>query len=202
MKREGIILIISAPSGAGKTSLCNGLLKRFPNMRESVSYTTRAPRPGEMNGRDYFFVSRDEFQSMIDDDAFAEWAQVHGNYYGTALLTIEEARKSGVDLVLDIDCQGGRRLKEQIEGCIFVFILPPSMDELRRRLEGRSSDAPEVIDLRLKHAAAEIREARWYDYIIINDRFETALDELSAIVTAHGRKASRMLDQVAKSFDI
>jgi guanylate kinase len=202
MKREGIILIISAPSGAGKTTLCHELMKRFPNMRESISYTTRVPRAGEVHGEDYFFISRDEFQHMIDDDAFAEWAEVHGNLYGTALSTIDEARKNGVDLVLDIDCQGARRLKEQIERCVYIFILPPSMVELRNRLEKRSSDSQDVIDRRLERAAEEIREARWYDYIIINDNLETAFEELSAIVVAHGRKTFRMLGQVAKLFDI
>lgn len=202
MNREGIILIISAPSGAGKTTLCRELLKRFPTMKESVSYTTRAPRTGEVHGEDYFFVSRVEFQRMIDADAFAEWAEVHENLYGTALATIDESRKNGVDLVLDIDCQGARRLKEQIERCVYVFILPPSMEELRRRLEGRSSDDQGVIDRRIERAAVEIREARWYDYIIINDNFEIAFEELSSIVVAHSRRTFRMLGQVAKLFDI
>ena len=202
MNREGIILIISAPSGAGKTTLCRALLERFPTMKESVSYTTRPPRAGEVHGEDYFFVSREEFQHMVESDAFAEWAEVHGNLYGTALSTIDEARKSGVDLVLDIDCQGARRLKEQIERCVYIFILPPGMDELRRRLENRSSDAQEVIDRRIERAAGEIREARWYDYIIINDIFETAFEELSSIVVAHSRRTFRMLGQVAKLFDI
>lgn len=202
MKREGIILIISAPSGAGKTTLCHGLLQRFPNMKESISYTTRIPRAGEVPGQDYYFVSRQEFQRMVDEDAFAEWAEVHGNLYGTALATIEDARKNGVDLVLDIDCQGACRLKEQIGRCVYIFILPPSMEELRRRLENRSSDDQEVIERRIERAAEEIREARWYDYIIINDNFETAFEELAAIVVAHSRKTFRMLGQVAKLFDI
>lgn len=202
MNREGIILIISAPSGAGKTTLCRALLERFPTMKESISYTTRPPRVGEVHGVDYFFVSREEFQRMVDSDAFAEWAEVHGNLYGTALATVDEARKSGVDLVLDIDCQGARRLKEQIERCVYIFILPPGMVELRRRLENRSSDAQEVIDRRIERAAGEIREARWYDYIIINDNFETAFEELSSIVVSHSRRTFRMLGQVAKLFDI
>ena len=202
MNREGIILIISAPSGAGKTTLCRALMERFSSMKESVSYTTRTPREGEVHGVDYFFVSRQEFQHMIDSDAFAEWAEVHGNLYGTALATIDEARKNGIDLVLDIDCQGARRLKEQIERCVYIFILPPSMEELRRRLDNRSSDAREAIDLRIERAAGEIREARWYDYIIINDNLETAFEELSAIVVAHSRRTFRMLGQVAKLFDI
>lgn len=202
MKREGLILIISAPSGAGKTTLCNHLLKRFPSMQESISFTTRAPRSGEVDGRDYFFVSREQFQTMIAADAFAEWAEVHGNLYGTALKTLEDARKNGIDLVLDIDCQGALKLKENFEGGAYIFILPPSMAELRRRLEHRSSDAPEVIERRIVRAAEEIREARWYDYIIINDVFENAFDELSAIVLAHSRKTFRMLEQVAKLFEI
>jgi guanylate kinase len=202
MKREGIILIISAPSGAGKTTLCRSLMERFPSMKESVSYTTRPPRTGELHGIDYFFVSREEFQRMVDGDAFAEWAEVHGNLYGTALATIDEARKNGVDLVLDIDCQGARRLKEQIERCVYIFVLPPSMAELRRRLESRSSDDQAVIDLRIERAAGEIREARWYDYIIINDDFDTAFEELSSIVIAQSRRTFRMLGQVAKLFDI
>jgi guanylate kinase len=202
MKREGLIMIISAPSGAGKTTLCRELLKRFPAMRESISYTTRQPRSGEVHGQDYFFVSHDEFRQMIADDAFAEWAEVHGNLYGTALKTLEEARKNGIDLVLDIDCQGARQLKEQFGGGSYIFILPPSMAELRRRLESRSSDAPEVIERRIRRAAEEIREVRWYDYIIINDQLEHAFEELSAIVIAHSRRTFRMLEQVAKLFDI
>lgn len=202
MKREGLIMIISAPSGAGKTTLCNRLLKRFPTMRESISYTTRTPRPGEVDGQDYCFVSRKQFQAMIAEDAFAEWAEVHGNLYGTALKTLEEARKNGIDLVLDIDCQGALKLKEHFEGGVYTFILPPSMAELRRRLESRSSDAQEVIERRIVRAAEEIREARWYDYIIINDVFESAFEELSAIVLAHSRKSFRMLEQVAKLFEI
>lgn len=202
MKREGLILILSAPSGAGKTSLCRELFKTFPDMKESVSYTTRAPRVGEVEGEAYHFVSNDVFDSMVAEDAFAEWAEVHGNKYGTALRTLEEARKNGVDLVLDIDCQGALKLKEQFEGGVYVFIMPPSMAELRRRLEHRSSDAQEVIELRIARAAAEIREARWYDYIIFNDNFEVACRELAAIVIAHRRKSFRMMEKVGKVFDI
>jgi len=202
MKREGLILILSAPSGAGKTSLCRELFKTFPDIRESISFTTRKPRVGEVDGVDYFFVTEQEFKRMIDDDAFAEWAVVHGNMYGTALKTLEEARKNGINLVLDIDCQGALKLKEQFDGGVYVFILPPSMDELRRRLESRSSDSQEVIERRIDKAADEIKESRWYDYIIINDNFEIACSELSSIVIAHRRKTFRMMEQVGKLFDI
>jgi guanylate kinase len=202
MNREGLIMIISAPSGAGKTTLCRRLRQRFPAMHESISFTTRQPRPGEKNGEDYCFVSRDEFQAMVTQGAFAEWAEVHGNLYGTALSTLEDARKNGIDLLLDIDCQGALSLKQNFSGGVYVFIIPPSMDELRRRLEGRSSDAPEVIERRIRRAADEIREARWYDYIIINDRIEEAFEELSAVVLAQSRTTPRMLGRVAKLFDI
>jgi guanylate kinase len=202
MKREGLILILSAPSGAGKTSLCRELFKTFPDMRESVSYTTRAPRQGEVEGEAYYFVATEEFDRMVAEDAFAEWAEVHGNKYGTALRTLEEARKNGIDLVLDIDCQGARKLKEQFDGGVYVFIMPPSMEELRRRLEFRSSDAQEVIERRIARAADEIREARWYDYIIFNDVFDVACQELAAIVIAHRRKTFRMMEKVGKMFDI
>ncbi|MBT1071083.1 guanylate kinase [Pelotalea chapellei] len=202
MKREGLIMIISAPSGAGKTTLCRELRQRYPHLRESISYTTRTPRAGEVDGEDYFFVSRDQFQAMVAEDAFAEWAEVHGNLYGTSLATLEDARRNGIDLLLDIDCQGAVKLKECLDGGVFVFILPPNMVELRRRLESRSSDAQEVIERRITRAAEEIKEARWYDYIIINDRIEQAIEELSAIVLAHSRKTFRMMEQVAKLFDI
>jgi guanylate kinase len=200
MKREGLILILSAPSGAGKTSLCRELFRAFPDMKESVSYTTRAPRVGEVEGEAYHFVTHEVFERMAEDDAFAEWAEVHGNKYGTALRTLEEARKNGVDLVLDIDCQGALKLKEQFDGGVYVFVMPPSMEELRRRLEHRSSDAPEVIERRIARAADEIREARWYDYIIINDVFDVACQELAAIVIAHRRKTFRMMEKVGKLF--
>ncbi len=202
MKREGLILILSAPSGAGKTSLCRELFKTFPDIKESISYTTREPRTGEVDGEAYHFVSQEEFERMVDEEAFAEWAMVHGNMYGTALKTLEEARNNGVSLVLDIDCQGALKLKEQFEGGVFVFIVPPSMDELRRRLESRSSDSQDVIERRIARAADEIKESRWYDYIIINDDFEVAAGELAAIVVAQRRKTFRMLEQVGKLFDI
>lgn len=202
MKREGLILILSAPSGAGKTSLCRELFKTFPDMKESISYTTRAPRPGEVDGEAYCFVTEEIFDRMIVEDAFAEWAEVHGNKYGTALRTLEDARKNGIDLVLDIDCQGAQKLKEQFDGGVYVFIMPPSMEELRRRLEHRSSDAQEVIERRIVRAAEEIKAARWYDYIIFNDDFEIACRELASIVIAHRRKTFRMMEKVGKLFDI
>lgn len=202
MQPEGLLIVISAPSGAGKTTLCHGLTQRFPALQESVSYTTRQPRPGEVDGLDYHFVSQDVFRQMVAEDAFIEWAEVHGNLYGTALATIEKARRSGVDMLLDIDCQGAKTLKQRGVDGLFVFVLPPSMEELRRRLVSRSSDAPEVIERRIVRATEEIREARWYDYIVVNDRLADAQELLAAIVTASRATTSRMLGQVGKMFDI
>ena len=202
MQPEGLLIVISAPSGAGKTTLCNGLVNRFPALKESISYTTRAPREGEQDGVDYCFVSVERFQQMIAESAFAEWAEVHGNFYGTAIATLEEARRDGVDILLDIDCQGARTLKDRGVNGVFVFVLPPSMAELRRRLESRSSDAQEVIERRIARAAEEIKEARWYDYILVNDRLEDAQQGLAAIVMAARHTTGRMLGQVSKMFDI
>ena len=202
MNQEGLLIVISAPSGAGKTTLCNGLVSRFPALQESVSYTTRQPRAGEQNGVDYHFVSVEQFKQMVAENGFAEWAEVHGNFYGTAFATLEQARLNGVDILLDIDCQGARILKDRGVNGLFVFVLPPSMAELRRRLEFRSSDAREVIERRITRATEEIREARWYDYIVVNDRLEEAQDALASIVTAARQTTGRMLGQVSKMFDI
>jgi len=202
MQQEGLLIVISAPSGAGKTTLCNALVSRFPALKESISYTTRQPRQGEQDGVDYHFVSVERFKQMIAENGFAEWAEVHGNFYGTAIATLEQARIDGIDILLDIDCQGARILKDRGINGLFVFVLPPSMAELRRRLESRSSDAREVIERRIARATEEIREARWYDYIVVNDRLDEAHEALASIVTAARQTTGRMLGQVSKMFDI
>jgi len=202
MKREGVLYIISAPSGAGKTTLCKEVIDIFPNLRHSVSYTTRAPRPGEVHGTDYFFVSAEEFRRMVAEGEFAEWAEVHGNLYGTAIKTLEEYRRNGVDVILDIDCQGARQLKERYRGGVFIFIMPPSYNELRRRLDCRNADSEEVIARRLQGAAAEIRESRWYDYIIVNDMFSVAVEEFKSVLLAERCRTSRVLEAVSEMFDV
>lgn len=202
MESEGILIVISAPSGAGKTTLCHALTKRFPALQESVSYTTRPPREGEVDGVDYHFVSVELFRQMASENAFAEWAEVHGNFYGTALSTINKAREDGIDMLLDIDCQGAKSLKDRGVQGVFVFVLPPSMEELRRRLESRSSDEMDVIERRISRAAEEIKEARWYDYIIVNDRLEQAQELLASIVTSSRAATGRMLRHLSKMFEI
>jgi guanylate kinase len=202
MLKEGLLIVISAPSGAGKTTLCNGLVKRFPALKESVSYTTREPRPGEQDGIDYHFVSTEQFKKMVSENGFAEWAEVHGNLYGTAISVLEQARRDGVDILLDIDCQGARILKDHGIKGTFVFVMPPSMPELRRRLESRSSDSIDVIERRIARAVEEIPEARWYDYIVINDKLEEAHERLAAIVTSAQMKTENIWKQISKMFDI
>lgn len=201
-RKKGALFIVSAPSGAGKTTLCNQIIDIFPNLRHSVSFTTRAPRSGEKDGVDYFFVSPEKFQTMIDAGAFAEWAEVHGNRYGTAIAALENWRDAGCDVLLDIDIQGAAQLKKSYGEGVFVFILPPDFSELRRRLEGRQTDAPEVIERRIANARKEIRESVWYDYVIVNDHFEMAVGELKAVITAEGCRAKRVLPALAETFDI
>jgi guanylate kinase len=190
-EREGILFVISAPSGAGKTTLCKEIIDFFPSLRHSVSYTTRPQRPGEQDGIDYHFVTRTVFDSKIAQGAFAEWAEVHGNRYGTAIETLERFRSEGRDILLDIDCQGARQLKKSYRQGVFIFVLPPSLTELQRRLNGRNTDSPEVIARRIANARDEIREAVWYDYLVINDDFSQAFSELKSIVLAEGCRTSR-----------
>ncbi|WP_129126769.1 guanylate kinase [Geomonas oryzae] len=202
MKREGVLYVISAPSGAGKTSLCKEIIDIFPNLRHSVSYTTRPPRNGEVHGRDYFFVGKEEFDRMVEAGEFAEWAEVHGNFYGTSLATLKESRAEGIDLILDIDCQGARQLKGRFEGGVYIFVLPPSIEELRRRLDNRSSDSQEVIERRIQNASGEIKEARWYDYIIVNDKFTEALEQLKSVLVAEQCRSTRLLQGLSRIFTI
>jgi len=202
MKRKGILYIISAPSGAGKSSLCRELLDIFPELRHSVSSTTRAARPGEVDGRDYNFISREEFLRMIAAGEFAEWAEVHGNLYGTSLKTLQQSRDEGIDLILDIDCQGAAQFKKnQVDG-VTIFILPPSYNELRSRLEGRGSDAPEVIEQRLLNAVEEIAQAGWYDYIVVNDVFSHAVDDLKSIIVAERHRSRFIRETLNSEFNI
>jgi guanylate kinase len=200
--KEGLLYVVSAPSGAGKTTLCKEIIDIFPGLRHSVSYTTRPARPGEVHGTDYFFVSKEDFKRMIEHGEFAEWAEVHGNLYGTSIKMLEESRRNGIDVILDIDCQGARQLKERIQGGVYIFILPPDFQELRRRLDGRNSDSVESIERRIKVAALEIKESRWYDYIIVNDVFARAVEELKSVMMAEKCRAARVLEAVAGVFDI
>jgi len=189
---RGNLFIISAPSGAGKSTILKRLLTEVDNLAFSVSHTTRAPRPGESNGREYHFVDRAAFEGMRDSQAFLEWAEVHGNLYGTSRAAIEAQQAQGIDVFLDIDVQGARQLREQrLQGAIFLFIAPPSWAELEKRLRGRGTDPEETVQLRLHNARREMEDAGRYDYLVINDQLAEAVDVLRAVVIAERCKARR-----------
>lgn len=183
MTARGNLFIISAPSGAGKSSLLSAILQDKPaDMKVSVSHTTRQPRVGEVDGEHYHFVNVDEFKALIDKQAFFEWAEVFGNYYGTSKAAIEVMLEKGIDVFLDIDWQGAQQVKEMMPEAIGVFILPPSKAELERRLTGRGQDSAEVIAGRMAQATSEISHYGEYDFIIVNDDFEQAQVDLKAII--------------------
>jgi guanylate kinase len=182
---KGSLFIVSAPSGTGKTTLCKKLVSKLPNLKFSVSYTTRHPRPGEVNNRDYIFISRDEFKLMLDKEEFIEWAKIHGEFYGTSKKKLEKLMNSGIDIILDIDTQGAMKLKKKCREGTYIFVLPPSMDILKKRLKKRMTNSKKEIDKRLKRAVFEIKKCHKYDYVIINHKLDDAINELKAIVTAH-----------------
>jgi len=188
-----ILLIISSPSGAGKTTLTRRLLQEFSEFRFSVSHTTRRPRANEVDGQDYHFVDEKAFRDLIDENGFAEWAEVHGNLYGTSVTEIDLARAAGKSGVLfDVDYQGARQIKEKFPHAIGVFILPPSMEELRRRLDSRGSDDADSRRLRFDKAREEIGHYPFFDYMIVNDELQRALTELRGIVLAEGCRQWRI----------
>ena len=188
---RGELFIISAPSGAGKTTLLKKVMASLPGLAFSVSHTTRAPRAGEENGVDYHFVGRETFQAMRDSGEFLEWAEVHGNFYGTSRQAVEAGLAQGIDVVLDIDVQGAQQIWEGIDGCCSIFIAPPSMAELRRRLTGRGTDTSEAIDLRIKNAQQEMAALDRYEYLIVNDDLDTAAEVLRSVIIAQRSRKHR-----------
>jgi guanylate kinase len=195
MAHDFLLLILASPSGAGKTTLSRMLQERYPELRFSVSHTTRGPRPKEVDGRDYHFVSRARFCELVAEGAFLEWAEVHGNLYGTSLAEVERAKATPGcrGMIFDIDYQGARQIRAKAHDAIGVFILPPTLDELEKRLRGRASDSEEVIRRRFLAAKSEIDQYALFDYLILNDQLESAFEHLAAIVLAErsrrGRKA-------------
>src|SRR5258707_9850389 len=183
---RGRLYVVSAPSGAGKTSLVKALMEIEPRIRFSVSYTTRKPRPNEIPGRDYHFVSAERFREMIANDEFLEHARVFDNCYGTGVRTVQEALLNGEELLLEIDWQGARQVRARIPEACSIFILPPSRHALELRLKGRSTDSDQVIQRRLRDAAEDLGHWSEFDYVVINDRFEQAIEDLQAIVENRG----------------
>jgi len=192
MKRRGVLFVVSAPSGAGKTTLCKELAARVPSLKHSISYTTRSPRPGEVHGREYFFVDARYFQSLVERNEFAEWAQVYGQRYGTPRTPLIELMEEGIDVLLEIDVQGARQIKKTFEDAVYVYIFPPSVDALRLRLEQRAGDSTEEIQRRLQKVREEMWSYREYDYIVKNDDMTKAIKELEAIVLSERIKTKRV----------
>ena len=185
---SGTLYIISAPSGAGKTSLVKGLVESIDDIRVSVSHTTRQIRPGEKNGVNYNFVDVPTFEQMVKSDVFLEHAQVFDNYYGTSREWVDQQLREGIDVILEIDWQGAQQVRPRMPGCVSVFILPPSRDELIRRLRGRGQDSEEVIQRRFRDAVTDMGHYTEYDYVVINDDFDEALTDLAAIMRARRQR--------------
>ena len=199
---QGKLLILSAPSGAGKTSLARALIEATPNTQMSISHTTRNCRMGEKHGVDYFFVSNEEFQAMIDSDQFLEHAKVYDKFYGTNRQNIEEMLKNGVNVLLDVDWQGARAVKSLMSEAISVSILPPSREELEKRLRNRGRDPEEVIEKRMRQAESEMSHCREADYIILNDDFDLALQDLQYVLQEQAEKIRKLsidLDKLIKA---
>ncbi|HPH13375.1 MAG TPA: guanylate kinase [Burkholderiaceae bacterium] len=200
MDYPGNLFVVAAPSGAGKSSLVKALLELDSHVQPSVSHTTRAPRGQEKHGREYFFVSQAEFDSMVIADAFVEWANVHSHRYGTSKKAIEERIAQGADVILEIDFQGALQIKKVFANAVSIFILPPSWEELRSRLERRGEDSEDVIELRLKNAATEVAQVHNFDFVIINEMFDRALFDLKAIVHSQRLKFSAQRRARAETF--
>jgi guanylate kinase len=198
----GSLFMVTAPSGAGKSTLVNALLAKEPDIKLSISFTTRAPRPGEVNGREYHFTSVDDFIARKNNNEFLEFAEVHGNYYGTSRILINQFMQAGTDMLLEIDWQGAQQVKLQYPGSVGIFILPPSFEALESRLKKRGQDSEQTINRRLLAAGGEIAHAREFEYVIINQEFEVALSELVAIVKAtrcrFNQQAARYSDLFAQ----
>jgi guanylate kinase len=202
-KGEGLIFIISAPSGTGKTTLLRKVMSELSGLRFSISHTTRPPRANEREGEDYFFVSPNIFQEMVERGEFLEWAEVLGNRYGTPKKNITCLETEEIDLILDVDTQGARRIVEKIDSTILIYILPPSLKSLQERLKKRGLDSPDWIQFRLANARRDMEEARWYHYVIVNKRIEETVEELKAIIIAERcrKRKNSLLEENIKRWE-
>jgi len=200
MDYPGNLFVVAAPSGAGKSSLVRALMELDSHVQPSVSHTTRAPRGQEKHGREYFFASDAEFDAMVLSNAFVEWAHVHNHRYGTSKKAIEERMAQGADVILEIDFQGALQIRKVFANAVSIFILPPSWEELRARLERRGEDAPDVIEVRLQNAAIEVAQVHQFDFVIINELFDRALFDLKAIIHSQRLKFSAQRRARAETF--
>ncbi|WP_293977488.1 guanylate kinase [uncultured Clostridium sp.] len=198
-KGRGLLIVISGPSGAGKGTICKSFLERNPEVAISVSATTRSPRKGEVEGVNYYFMSKEEFKGKIEDNDFLEYAEVYDNFYGTPKSNVEELLEGGKDVILEIDIQGALKVKENTEEGVFIFILPPSMEELKARIIKRGSETPESLMKRFKSAYKEINFISRYNYAVVNDEVETAVEKLEAIISAEKCRVDRIKQSILDS---
>ena len=192
---RGLLIVVSGASGTGKGTVCKKLLADLPEVAYSISATTRKPRAGEIDGREYYFLSVEEFKAWIAEEKFLEYAEVYGNFYGTPLSKIEERLNRGEDVLLEIDIQGALNVKKKFPEGVYIFLLPPSLEELKRRIEGRGTETPESLSRRLKNAVAEIKIGLEYDYVVVNDSIDAAAAQIKAILTAERLKVARNADK-------
>ncbi|WP_346354554.1 guanylate kinase [Azotosporobacter soli] len=196
MARKGNLIVVSGPSGAGKGTICQEMFRQHCDLQYSISATTRAPRTGEVDGVNYLFVAKAQFETMIEQDDLLEWAEVYGNYYGTPRSYVMEMLASGKDVVLEIDTQGALQVKKKFPEGIFIYIVPPSLEELSKRIYNRGTDAPDVIERRLSCAKEELICASEYNYVVVNDQLDQAVDKVRAIIVAERCRVQRNLDVV------
>ena len=197
MSDSGLLIVVSGPSGAGKGTICDALRQRFPNIHYSISMTTRNPRPGEVNGTNYYFTTNEHFEELLTQDAFLEHAKVYDHYYGTPKKYVYQMLQEGKHIMLEIDIQGAMQVKEKYPQCVLIYIVPPRKAVLEARLRGRHTDSDEVIAGRLAKASAELEWISKYDYLIINDDLNTAIEDAAAVLQAEEKKADRLTHRIA-----
>ncbi len=196
--RKGLLVVVSGPSGVGKGTLCRALRKRFPELHFSVSATTRPPRPGEKHGIDYYFLSKEEFETRVKNNGFLEWARVYNNYYGTPWGPVQEILQRGEDIILEIDMQGAEQVKDRYPEGVFIFLLPPSLEEQKRRILKRGTEDAESLAKRLGSVGEELKYLPRYDYVIVNDDITASVDKLAAIIIAEKCRVKRNREWLAK----
>ncbi|WP_209122439.1 guanylate kinase [Alkalihalobacillus sp. BA299] len=201
-KEKGLLIVLSGPAGVGKGTVCSALRQENTDIQYSVSATTRAPRAGEVDGVNYFFKSREEFENMIKNDDLLEWAEYVGNYYGTPIDYVKKTINEGNDIILEIEVQGALKVKERLPEGVFIFLMPPSLAELRKRIEGRGTEPADVINKRMTVAKEEIDMMKKYDYVVENDEVQLAVDRIKAIVTAEHCKRERLIEKYKQLVEV
>ncbi|MDE5413023.1 guanylate kinase [Alkalihalobacterium chitinilyticum] len=201
-KEKGLLIVLSGPAGVGKGTVCSALRQENTDIQYSVSATTRAPREGEVDGVNYFFKSRDEFEEMLKNDALLEWAEYVGNYYGTPIDYVKKTIDEGNDIILEIEVQGALKVKERLPEGVFIFLMPPSLAELRKRIEGRGTETADVINKRMTVAKEEIDMMKKYDYVVENDEVQAAVNRIKAIVTAEHCKRERLIEKYKQLVEV